>query len=306
VNTRLPAKFEDLEARAREEERERLTRQVQELTQQVLDRRTPEAGKSLHPNRLLSKALVDLARILPFGSLLASSYKVAQYATASQVGGATKLSHDLVTADAIDAIRAKVDDASADAADIERTIFEEAKQRLADINVARQAPVLLQPGNSTVQAFTLRTTQAIFFVPSSYNLNIQIEYEIDGLTNQDSIAYRLDVRAPIKALITGSVLGSAMGYLIKDIYDRRALVALLRGGTPAEVVSWSVALIGAVLLGVLLVIAFARKKDTQPLISIEDFWGGVFVGFVAGYLGSGVLNQVLPGPVVDGAAVPPN
>jgi hypothetical protein len=46
-----------------------------------------------------------------------------------------------------------------------------------------------------------------------------------------------------------------------------------------------------------------HRADTQPLISVEDFWGGVFVGFVAGYLGSSVLSQVLP-TVPAGGAIP--
>jgi hypothetical protein len=43
------------------------------------------------------------------------------------------------------------------------------------------------------------------------------------------------------------------------------------------------------------VVAFARKKDAQPFISIEDFYGGFFVGFSAGYVGKSLLAAVLNG-----------
>jgi hypothetical protein len=42
------------------------------------------------------------------------------------------------------------------------------------------------------------------------------------------------------------------------------------------------------------VVAFARKRDTQPILSIEDFWGGLFIGAMTGYTGKSALNQILP------------
>jgi hypothetical protein len=39
----------------------------------------------------------------------------------------------------------------------------------------------------------------------------------------------------------------------------------------------------------IVVVAFARKKDAQPILSVEDFWGGVFVGFLVGYTGKSFL-----------------
>jgi hypothetical protein len=38
-----------------------------------------------------------------------------------------------------------------------------------------EGPVELQPGNSTVRVFTIRTSNAIFFAPSLYNLNLVVE-----------------------------------------------------------------------------------------------------------------------------------
>jgi len=33
------------------------------------------------------------------------------------------------------------------------------------------------------------------------------------------------------------------------------------------------------------IIAFARKSAAQPIVSVEDFWGGAFISFMTGYLG---------------------
>ncbi|MFZ3060041.1 MAG: hypothetical protein WA102_09930 [Candidatus Methanoperedens sp.] len=39
----------------------------------------------------------------------------------------------------------------------------------------------------------------------------------------------------------------------------------------------------AIIFSMLAVIAFARKSSAQTLITIPDFWGGIFIGFLAGY-----------------------
>lgn len=75
--------------------------------------------------------------------------------------------------------------------------------------------------------------------------------------------------------------------------EKRGLSLLIQQPSPSALIAWLIALLGSILLGILLVIAFARKKDTQPLISVEDFWGGIFIGFLAGYQGQALLDQVI-------------
>jgi hypothetical protein len=144
--------------------------------------------------------------------------------------------------------------------------MEQQKEKLRQFEEVGQPEVILQPANSTIQAFTLRTTHAILFAPSSYNLNLQIEYEIDGNLNQDSVGYQLNVRAPLKALIFGAIVGSLIGYLVRDIFENKALVGLLTNPTAFGWVSWLISLIGNVLVGALIVIAFARKKISAHTI----------------------------------------
>jgi hypothetical protein len=81
-------------------------------------------------------------------------------------------------------------------------------ERVRPFDSQRDEARTLQPGNSIVQVFTLQTTRAILFSPTSYNLHIQSEYRMDRAVNQDSVDYQLNVRAPLRALILGSVVGS--------------------------------------------------------------------------------------------------
>lgn len=52
--------------------------------------------------------------------------------------------------------------------------------------------------------------------------------------------------------------------------------------------------LAGILIAAVVVVAFARKKDAQPFITVEDFYGGSFVGFVAGYVGFPLLDSILP------------
>jgi hypothetical protein len=162
-----------------------------------------------------------------------------------------------------------------------------------DTNEAAQAsafaPAILQPGNALLKVFTLRTRHTTFFTPSLYTLHLQIRYKMDQMTNRDAVKYQLNLRAPLKAVIYGAVAGSVVGSLLRSLYEHQTpdLSTLVSA-------KFFVALVTSVLLGSVLVIAFARKKEAQPFITIEDFYGGFFVGFVAGYVGKPLVDDILP------------
>jgi hypothetical protein len=42
------------------------------------------------------------------------------------------------------------------------------------------------------------------------------------------------------------------------------------------------------------VVAFARKSSAQPLVSVEDFWGGMVIGFTVGFFGFNQFFGLFP------------
>lgn len=152
-------------------------------------------------------------------------------------------------------------------------------------------PIQLQPGNSTVKTFTVRTKWAIFFPPASYHLYLWFDYEIDSSRNKDSVRYTLTIRSPLKALIYGAMVGAILGFALRSIYNNPSSAI---SHDTSGIVRWLVQMLGALLAAAIAVIAFARKKDTQPILSIEDFWGGFFVGFLAGFSGESFIKQFVP------------
>jgi len=47
---------------------------------------------------------------------------------------------------------------------------------------------------------------------------------------------------------------------------------------------WQAVIVGGI-SSLAVVIAFARKTAAQPMVSIEDFWGGTLIGFSVGFFG---------------------
>lgn len=146
---------------------------------------------------------------------------------------------------------------------------------------SKQKDIVLQPGNSTTRNFTVRTRRNLFFNPSAYKLHIIVEYSLNGLRNIDTIEHSINVRASLFAIITGSILGGFGGWLANRAnnitIDIPALFSL--------VASLALAIIAAVL--------FARKKDIQPIIAVEDFWGGIMVGFISAYSGPKFIENLI-------------
>jgi F0F1-type ATP synthase assembly protein I len=143
---------------------------------------------------------------------------------------------------------------------------------------------VLQPGNSLLKEFTVRTRQSNLFTPSVCYFHMQITYEMEGKVNHDTAKTSLNIKAPISAMGLGAIVGAIIGTFLRR----------LDGGKPF---AWDLPLfvscLSSVLISLVLVIVFARKKDAQPFITIEDFYGGTFVGVLAGYGGYSLLHQML-------------
>jgi hypothetical protein len=46
------------------------------------------------------------------------------------------------------------------------------------------------------------------------------------------------------------------------------------------------------LLSAIAIIFMVRKSDTQSFVSVEDFWGGLLIGFLVGYTGTSFFESL--------------
>jgi hypothetical protein len=137
-------------------------------------------------------------------------------------------------------------------------------------------PVTLQPGDSVVKQFVLRTRNWLFFTPLVHKFQIQVNFASDGIDHTDTISYEQNVQSTIGAMAVGAGIGALVGTLLKSLSSNT---------TDATEGSVFRALMASILASIAVVVAFARKSTAQPLISVEDFWGGALIGFSVGFFG---------------------
>lgn len=149
-------------------------------------------------------------------------------------------------------------------------------------------PIRLQPGDAVVRQFVLRTRSRLLFRPLTHLFQIQVNYSVDGVDHTGTIPYQLNIQAALGSIAAGSVTGAALGTLVRSLAQPAASLtsAHLLGILPALAVS--------VMASIAVVVAFARKSSAQPLVSIEDFWGGLVIGFTVGYFGFQTFFRLFP------------
>jgi hypothetical protein len=145
-------------------------------------------------------------------------------------------------------------------------------------------PVQLQPGDAVVRQFVLRTRSRVLFRPLSHAFQIQVNYSVDGVDHTGTIPYNLSIQAALGSIMWGAALGAAVGTLVKG----------LTSSPPISTGATLRALAIALMTSSVIVIAFSRKSSAQPFISVEDFWGGLVIGFAVGYFGFHQFLSLFP------------
>src|ERR1043166_3717905 len=153
----------------------------------------------------------------------------------------------------------------------------------------------LQPGNTAVYSLGLTTRKWLLFRPIQYNLQHSINFSFEEKrtrTHTNTASQQLTIRAPIGAVMTGAIIGGLAGYLARSLQDSSKQTTT--GITFNSVLSHFslVGLILTPLLSAMAVVFLARKSDTQSMVSIEDFWGGLVIGFLVGYSGTSAFERL--------------
>jgi hypothetical protein len=138
-------------------------------------------------------------------------------------------------------------------------------------------PTTLQPGDAMIRQFVLQTRSRLFFTPLAYSFKIQVNYALDSVDHYDTISYNVNIRSSMASVSVGAIFGALIGALLKALSSTSPAIGGASGVLQAATV--------AVLASLAVVIAFARKAATQPIVSVEDVWGGALIGFSVGFFG---------------------
>lgn len=157
----------------------------------------------------------------------------------------------------------------------------------------------LQPGSTDVWTIRLGSRRTLFFIPARYKLQLTVIYglEPESLTEVDSDArelysntssFNVQVRAALWSVILGGVIGGTVGSVARSLQGA--------GGETAFSGNHANSTIGALALSAILagaaVIFSARKTEAQSFVTVEDFWGGLLIGFLIGYSGTTAFAKI--------------
>jgi hypothetical protein len=297
VSTKLPIEFVNVTAERKQKEKKELESKIKEQIREKITKKVPEIeGLKKERKEKIAEVLKDVVRAIPFGSVLSASYSLAQLASASNLRPTEKSANQLeeiASSEEIRKVAEKIDTSINPSEELKTATLDFLHNKLSDFE--KNTGVVLEPGDSLVKVFNLKTRKSILFTPSSHQLHIQVEYCVNDKHHHDTIDCKFRVKSSFFSILAGSVIGSFIGFMLKDIFEEKSIIKFIQN--PSAITSLEIffKLLGNSLIGIVAVIAFARKKDVQPFVTIEDFWGGLFVGVVSGYLGKSFLdNSIIP------------
>jgi hypothetical protein len=153
--------------------------------------------------------------------------------------------------------------------------------------------VSLQPGSTDVYKAVLRARSHIFFAPSNYRLQFNVNFSFDEPGDKstnistNTIAHEISIRASVWSLICGAIAGGFSGSLVR-LFQSNPDFNIDRSHIPAGIASVFVSMI----LSMVAVIFVARKSEAQSFVSVEDFWGAFLIGFFVGYTGTSFFDEL--------------
>lgn len=157
----------------------------------------------------------------------------------------------------------------------------------------------LQPGSTDVWTIRLGSQKTPFFIPAKFKLQLTVIYGLESPPPDEhahdsrslysnTISFATQVRAALWSVILGGVVGGIVGSVARSLQGTGGAVAF--SGSHAN------STVGALLLAAILsgaaVVFSARKSDTQSFVTVEDFWGGLLVGFLIGYSGTAAFAKI--------------
>lgn len=165
----------------------------------------------------------------------------------------------------------------------------------------------LQPGSTDVWTIRLGSRRTPFFIPARYKLQLTVIYGLEpgspaeGENNardeeesntrklySNTSSFNVQVRAALWSVILGGVIGGVVGSVARSLQGVGGETAFsgIRANSTIGALALSAILSGAA------VIFSARKTEAQSFVTVEDFWGGLLIGFLIGYSGTAAFAKI--------------
>lgn len=146
-----------------------------------------------------------------------------------------------------------------------------------EVNLSGEGSIKLAPNDILIHNFHLRIEGWLFASTKEYELNAAVSYLVDGRTHRQAKRIKFSTRTRILSPIIGALVGSLMGSFAKTIFSAKM----------ADL-DWSnlfLQTLAASTFGIVATVIAVRRLGTQPVLVVEDIYGGLILGFFSGYVG---------------------
>lgn len=118
--------------------------------------------------------------------------------------------------------------------------------------------------------------------PDTYTIYTEITYRVGNVTHYKIVDIDISIFPSLGSMLLGSITGSILGTSANSI----RISDIFNNPTP-----FLASLFVNIILGFVIGVVLMRKKDVQPFLTVEDFWGGLLLGFGVGYLGKDFFDK---------------
>jgi hypothetical protein len=152
-----------------------------------------------------------------------------------------------------------------------------------------QALMKLLPSQSMSYSFKAIVAKWLFVSGGELAFPGLIRYRYKEGIHFAPFEVSLVLRPPLIANGIGAIAGSILGSSARNLKDQGATFFNNIG------IEYAAATVLATILAVIAVVYSSRRTgESQPILTVEDFWGGLIVGFMIGYLGHEFFQRLVP------------
>ena len=158
--------------------------------------------------------------------------------------------------------------------------------------IAGQLPAPIQtvaPGDSHGYSFKAMMPQWLFITGGQLSFQGVITYRREGQIHSSTFELGFPYRPPLRSISLGAVFGAVLGSTAKILKDSGPDILQQK---PLDVIT-SICL-ALILSSIAVVYSSRRSNESQPVLTVEDVWGGMILGFLIGYLGNEFFQTVVP------------
>ena len=160
---------------------------------------------------------------------------------------------------------------------------EETSETFLGPSIIHHPDQLVQPKAKFREDFNLKAgwTGGLRPRPDTYAISAEVTYTVKDVVFHKQITIDVSIFPSLSSMLFGALFGAVLGTAV------RAFIS------PVPSV-WSIfpPLFTNLVMAFIIAVTLMRKNDVQPFLTIEDFWGGILLGFLVGTNGQVFLDAI--------------